>query len=28
MIGNGKGIETDECTQMSWNGTAEDLIFF
>ncbi|CDW75837.1 UNKNOWN [Stylonychia lemnae] len=28
MIGNGKGIETTECTQIGWNGSAQDLIFF
>jgi hypothetical protein len=22
MLGNGKDVETDECTQMSWAGTA------
>eukprot|EP00347_Sterkiella_histriomuscorum_P015476 403356884 len=28
MLGNGKGIETDECTQIGWNGTASELIYF
>jgi hypothetical protein len=28
MIGNGKGVETDECTQIGWSGSAQELVFF
>lgn len=28
MIGDGKGVETEECTQIGWSGTAQDMILF
>ena len=28
MIGDGKDIETTECTRLNWGGTAQDLIIF
>ena len=28
MVGDGKGIDTEECTTVGWNGTAAELIFF
>lgn len=28
MLGSGKAIETEECTQLQWTGTAQELIIF
>ena len=28
MIGDGKDIDTEECTKLSWTGTPKDLIIF
>ena len=28
MIGEGKGIDTEECTTVGWSGTATEIILF